>query len=91
MVIVVSTYNDKIGEMVVLIISIAVEFLSLNLKVLLTKRMNNDITDQKHLHTAVHASSFCVMKPHASNFSFGFVLRTRVKSFPQNFLEHLDP
>lgn len=40
MVIVVSTYNDKIGEMVVLIISIAVEFLSLNLKVSLTKRMD---------------------------------------------------
>ena len=55
------------------------------------KKDEHDITDQKYLHTAVHASSFCVMKPYASNFSFGFVLRTRVKSFPQNFLEHLDP
>ena len=55
------------------------------------KKDEHDITDQKYLHRAVHASSFCVMKPYASNFSFGFVLRTRVKSFPQNFLEHLDP
>ena len=79
MVIVVSTYNDKIGEMVVLIISIAVEFLSFKSQSVANKKDEYDITDQKHLHTAVHASSFCVMKPHASNFSFGIVLQTRIK------------